>query len=262
MESDVEALLVNLGYTVRKRRNEAPPFDFICDFTRNPPDGTRGPSLQPPWFSPAGRVGFSVKEGIFRKKDAKHLKRDCSKARRSSNKLLNQISGGVLICNDIMLPSKLDEVLNQGIYCWDLRRLFFYAAKAHIVTSAAEPGHSIEYRFTLNEGGSCLLRSAGGLTLKAHIFYDVHDCNLGSNDVNDLLREANRVALVPARRAVPLPQSAVVSLHVLGIVDPILARDAYNNFRNDPSTHAGIIMPEASAFKVYQYRASPWSSMI
>jgi hypothetical protein len=263
MEDDVESLLGTLGYKILKRRNEDPPFDFICDFSKRPPDGTQGPSLLYPWFSPAGRVGFSVKEGDFRLSDAKALRKDCKTARRSTKLLLRKISGGVLICNDLVPLAKIDQVSRLGIYCWDLRRLLFYSAKAHV---SKQPGHSIEYRFSLMEGGSCVLKTAtesvGHLTLKAHVFYDDHRANLGSDDVRDLLDETDRLALQPARRYVPSTQSAVIALHVLGLVDPNLAQSAYEEFRSDTSAHSGITLGEPSEFKLYQYRASPWFPMI
>ncbi len=263
MEGDVESLLVKLGYVIRKRRNETPPFDFICDFPKRPPEGTEGPSLLYPWFSPAGRVGFSVKEGGFKLIDAKHLQKDCRTARRSTKPLLRKISGGVLICNDLVPPAKIDKLFRSGVYCWDIRRLLFYSAKAHVAT---ETGHSIEYRFSLMQGGSCVLKTAadpiGHLTLKAHVFYDDHKSNLGPDEVRDLLDETSRLALQPARRYVPSAQSAVIALHILGLVDPDLARSSYDEFRMDQSAHAGITLGDITQFKLYQYRASPWFPMI
>ena len=266
MEDEFAKLLEKLGYRIVKRQNVSPSFDFIADFPRRPLDGSAGPSLRSPWFSPAGRTAFSIKEGFLKSKDVAELRQNCQSARRSGKPLLKRISGGVLVTNEVLLLYKIDRIRKSGIYCWDMRRLLFYSAKARIVGSVGDRGRVVEFPLELFEEASCLLRPGGragsNITLNIDIFLDDHRCNLSADDVSDLLREAHRTALAPAARKLPYSIDAILSLHVLGMVDPELARKSYDGFRNDHLARGGIVFAESSQFRVYQYGPTAWSSLL
>jgi len=264
MEDEFVRLLGKLGYRVVKRRHTHPSIDVISDFPRKPLDGSQGAPLRPPWFAPAGRTAFSVKEGSLRAKHVTELRRSCSSARRSHDPLLKRISGGVLATNEVLPLSKIDKIRGAGVYCWDMRRLLFYSAKARIVNMVGEKAGLIEYPLNLFEEASCLLRVSGpsGSRLDCNIFLDDHRRDLGAEDVSDLLREAHRIALAPVARNLPSPITATLSLHVLGTVDPDLARNSYDEFRRDTSSHRRIGFLDSSCFRVYQYGPAAWSSLL
>jgi hypothetical protein len=266
MEDEFENLLEKLAYRILKRRNISPPFDFICDFPRRPLDGSKGPSLRIPWFSPAGRTAFSVKEGALRKKDVTELRNGCRSARHSRKALLKQISGGVLATNDVLPNSKIKKIRKLGVYCWDMRRLLFYSTKARIVSMIPAKGHGVEYRFDLFEEASCLLspgaQDSSSVVLKGDILYDDHESDLGSDDVSDILRQTYRIALSPVAKNSLYPVRAEISLHVLGMVNPHLARNAYDEFRRDETSHRGVALGDTSTFRVHQYRPAAWASLL
>jgi len=265
MEDEFVKLLGIIGYHVVRRRNLRPSFDIIADFPRRPVNGSKGPSLRPPWFSPAGRTAFSVKEGDLRKKHITELKSNYQSARRSQDSLLKRISGTVLATNEVLPLSSIDRIRKSGPYCWDMRRLLFYSAKARIVRIAGERGGLVEYPLKLFEEASCLLRVSGtpssNLILDCNIFLDDHRSNLGGDDTLDLFRETHRTALAPVARNLPSPIAAVLSLHALGIVDPELAHKSYEEFSKDENAHRRIELAPSN-FKVYQYGPAAWSSLL
>jgi hypothetical protein len=266
MEDEIEGLLQRLAYKIQKRRYPAPPFDFICDFPRRPLDGSRGPCLRVPWFSPAGRTAFSVKEGPLRKSDASDLKKWCRSARHSNKALLKQISGGVLVTNDVLPISKIKEIRKLGLYVWDIRRLLFYSAKARVISAIPSGGHAVESRFDLFEEASCLLSPVGSqgssIVLRCDIFYDDHECDLSTDDVTDILRQTYRIVLSPVAKTSLYPIKAEISLHVLGMVNPTLARNSYDEFKKDQTLHRGVELGDTSAFRIWQYRPAAWASLL
>ena len=263
MEDEFSNLLEKLAYRIIQRRNIAPPLDFICDFLRRPLDGSQGPSLRTPWFSPAGKTAFSVKEGALRKKDVTELKKACQSARRSSRQHLKRLSGAVLVTNEVLPLFKIDRIRGDGIYCWDMRRLLFYSIKARLANSEAH--RAVEYPLKLFEEASCLVRpgraTSARIRLNVDIFFDDHHCNLTSNDVADVLRETYGVSLASIARRIPYSVAAKLSLHVLGMVDPALARKSYEEFKQEMS-HKGITLDDVSNFLVCQYRPSAWSAAL
>lgn len=264
MEDEFVRLLGKLGYRIVKRQHGRPSIDVISDFPKKPLDGSQGPPLRPPWFAPAGRTAFSVKEGSVRAKHVEELRKSCSLARRSRNPLLKKISGGVLVTNEVLPLAKIDKIRRAGVYCWDMRRLLFYSAKSRVVDTVGERGGLIEYPLRLFEEASCLLRVSGtsGSRLDCDVFLDDHRCDLSAEDVLDLLREAHRIALAPVAQNLPSPITATMSLHVLGTVDPDLARLSYDGFCRDTTSHQRIDFPNASHFRVYQYGPAAWSSLL
>jgi hypothetical protein len=266
MENEFASLLEKLSYRIVQRRNISPSFDFICDIVRRPLDGSLGPALRSPWFSPAGRTAFSVKEGDLRSKDVKELKKGCRAARHSRKALLRKISGGVIVTNEVLPNRKLTQIRKTGLYCWDMRRLLFYSTKARIASQLPRGFHAAEYRYDQFEEASCLLwpknTEPPNAVLKGEIFVDDHKCNLSADDVADLLRETYRLILGPTARRSLFSITAELSLHVLGMVDPPVARTAYEAFTRDNELHRGITMRETSNFRVYQYRPASWASML
>jgi hypothetical protein len=265
MEDEFASLLEKLGYRIVQRRNISPSFDFVCD-SKKPSDSWVGPILRPPWFSPAGRTAFSVKEGDIKSKDVNDLKKACRAARLSNNTLLKRISGGVLVTNEVVPIAEINKIRKKNLYCWDMRRLLFYSAKAHISSLIPKPALAVENRFNLFEEASCLLWPRGldtnsNLILKGEIFLDDHKCNLSADDVSDILTETYRIMLAPTMKRSMYPIIAVLSLHVLGMVDLNLARRAYEEFMDEKS-HGALRIAEPSEFRVFQYRPAPWASAI
>jgi hypothetical protein len=132
MEDEFAVLIERLGYRVLRKRDVKSSIDIIANFHGEPiyPKPTNRCHLLKPLFAPQGTTAFSLKRGDFSKSDVEELLRNKEKARKLDDKVLNALEGTVMVTNYTKTESELDSLLSENVYCWEGRRLIFYAAKA------------------------------------------------------------------------------------------------------------------------------------
>jgi hypothetical protein len=265
MEDACCNLLVGLGYSIVDRRYPKPSIDIIADFVK--PRSGSDVILQRPWFSPEGRTAFSAKEGRATRRDVTEMKKTFRQARRSHNQRLRKIKGCVLATNEPRTKGQIESLRRRDkIYCWDFRRLAFYAAKVRSRNFLCRAGRLIEYPLPTLIGSTCLFHSESAdenvLPVRCVIFVDDHSCFFGRDEIRILLSDLNKAVLKPILRTTTFKSvRAIVSLHVLGTIDVEVARDAFSQYVGDEQSHPQVDFSLSTPLRVYSYAAAPWSSM-
>jgi hypothetical protein len=266
MEDACCSLLSGLGYSIVERKCTKPSLDIIADFVR--PRAGSDIILQRPSFSPDGRTAFSAKEGKVKRRDIVDLRNAFRQARRSHIQKFRKIKGCVVATNEPRTKAQIDSLLrNERIYCWDFRRLTFYAAKVRTRKLLSRAGRLVEYPLPTLVGSTCLFHSESAdentLPVKCVIFVDNHSRFYGGEDVHVLLSDLNKAVLSPILRTTTFRNvRATVSLHVLGTIDTELAGATFDQYARDTQAHPQVDFSSSTLFSVYSYAAAPWSSVI
>ena len=268
MEEEFTSLVEGLGYQVKRKRNPCPGIDLIADFRGKPiPETPNVSILQRPLFSPDGVTAFSIKRGGFKPKDVNELLEDIKEARSSNDALLRSIIGGVIVTNHTKTEGEIDKLLEGGVYCWDVRRLIFYAIKARLVREHAKIRPLREILLPKEFKGSYLLETNGvleGATLSVYVivFVDDHHIMLAHDHITDILTYIYKNSLDPIVRTTNFSVSAAVTIHVLGLANLQLAKRAYTDYAGSQSEHPRVSFLAASPFRVFQYGAAPWTPVL
>jgi len=267
MEDDFAALLERLGYRVFRKRDAKSGLDIIAKFDGRPilasPNSC---SLMKPVFAPCGTVCFSLKRGDFGRSDVKELLRKRDKAVRiSDDELLRSITGCLIATNYAKTESELDNLLSKEVYCWDIRRLIFYSAKARSVSALAQTGSVREYLMCQPLKASYLVQTEtqpGTIIVNCAILIDDHHTGLilSADHVTSLLSEIYQKSLKPIVESTGLSVSAHFGIHVLGIADKTLVEKAYLDFAGDPSIRPHVSFGVGPV--VIQYGAAPWTALL
>ena len=268
MEEEFTSLVEGLGYQVKRKRNPRPGIDLIADFTGKPiPETPKVDILQRPLFSPDGVTAFSIKRGDFKPKDVADLLEDIVEAKSSNDNLLKSIVGGVIVTNHTKTEGEIDKLLQEGVYCWDIRRLIFYAMKARIVREHSKTRPLRENLLPKKFKGSYLLETNGvleGTTLSVYIviFIEDHHVMLAHDHITDILTHIYEDSLDPIVRATNFNVSVTAMIHVLGLANPHTAKRAYTDYAGSQSKHPRVSFSAASPFLIFQYGAAPWTPVL
>ena len=142
MEDEFAALLEKLGYRVLRKRDPKSGLDIIAQFNGEPiPKPKNRCMLIQPLFSPEGITAFSLKRGNFVESDIIELLEKTKKvAGTSDDETLRELTGQVMVTNYSKTEHEVDKLLSRSVYCWDIRRLIFYSAKARVGRDLATRG--------------------------------------------------------------------------------------------------------------------------
>src|SRR2546425_7862651 len=215
-----------MGYDVLRRRNLTPGIDFIADF-RGEVFGN-ATLLKPP-FAPTGRTAFSVKAGDFEPRDIRELADYVAQCGQSPDGFLRGVQGGVIVANAVKTSGQLDAIRNQGIYCWDTRRLIFYSIRSKKVAANSELGAVVEhslnpqlqasFTFTIHD------MQPNDLQAIADVFIDDHTLLLQGDNLITILTLIQQTAVHPTAQQMHRKVKLKVSIHSLGPLQRTVVED-------------------------------------
>lgn len=260
-EEDFYALAGVIGYVVIRRRNPAPGIDFVAEFK-----GTNVENcllVRPP-YSPKGLTAFSVKSGDADSSDVRELLDYVSQCRSSSDAVLRRIKGGVLVVGSVKTGDQINQHLRQGIYCWDVRRLIFYSAKAKTVARLANTGRVVEHPLRKGISGGFVLApqsivSGSTLSVEVDVFIDDHNFVIQRDHLTGILDQVYVSGLRPIIQAMRYDIELRISLHSMGLIQRPIVDQAYRDYsaKNLP----GLILPADEGLEMQSYATGAWTAL-
>lgn len=268
MEDSFADLLDRLGYNVRRKRDIESGLDIIAEFYGEPIN--KKPlnlcKLLPPFFAPRSITAFSLKRGDFKEKDITELIEKVQRAKNSKDPVLRKLDGMIIVTNYTRTEDDVDKLLLQNVYCWDIRRLIFYSAKAQTTQKLAIRNEVEEIKIEALSNSSYLKesetsKSENKILTNIVIFIDDHSKNLviSSDHMERMLKYIYEKSLEPIVGSTRLAVETRFSIHVLGIANESLIRNAYNNFAEDFSFHPKVFFSDELV--IFQYSAAPWATL-
>ena len=267
MEDDFADLLDRLGYSVLRKRDVKLNIDIVANFDGKPvkPSLPNYCMLLKPPFAPQGVTAFSLKRGDFKEDDVAELIDKMEKAKHSNDNTLKLITGGVIVTNYTKTEPELEKTKSKGIYCWDGRRLIFYAAKARTVSELWLKGPVKEVAAESLSNSTYIIQEEtlpGAILTNIDIFIDDHDQKLmvTYEHTKNLLSNIYNQSLKPIVEITQLDVQAIVKMHVLGIAETELIGKAYNEYAQDTRAHPKVTF--SAGPRVLQYASAPWTAVI
>ena len=270
MEDAFISLLYGLGYTVLRRCDIKSGLDVIAKFYGEPINPTTAYpcKLIKPSFAPNGVTGFSLKRGDIASKDISELIEKVQKARESEDDLLKSLESKVIATNFFKGESEIDEISGKGVNCWDGRRLIFYSAKAKVVQELGSRGPTNEIAVEGFNNTSYLIetetskRLSNVLLANMAVFVDDHlkELLISSDHIEKILRFVYEKSLKRIVESTQLETQALLEIHVLGIANEKLVRDAYNRYAIENASDPKIFFSAEPV--IFQYGAAPWATLL
>lgn len=271
MEDEFAILLERLGYRVHRKRDPKSGLDIIAEFHGEPinPQPPNVCKLLQPLFAPEGMTAFSLKRGNFRESDIEELLTKTEKARECrDDEVLRSIKGSVMVTNYTKTEDELDRLLSRNVYCWDSRRLIFYAAKARTCYDLASKGPVKEICIEEQAIKASYLREtgekigSGAIGVNLVVLIDDHNKNLlvSYDHIQTILKYIHEKSLKPIVQSTELDVQALFKIHVLGVADKELVESSYINFAREKELHPRVVLTAKPI--VFQYGAAPWTALL
>lgn len=267
MEDEFAVLIERLGYRVDIKRHEKSGLDIIAHFNGEPinPKPPKECTLIKPSFAPDGRTAFSLKRGDFIEADVDELLEKIKEARNLNEEIFKSIRGASIVINYTKTEAQLNNLLAKGVYCWDGRRLIFYAAKARSALELAFKGPLIEKVIEGFSKASYLIQTqpgTGAMLANIVILIDDHDKNftMGHDHVQQTLKYIYEKSLKPMVDANRLDVQVSFKFHILGIADKAVVENAYFDYARKESEHPKVIFSGPPV--MFQYGAAPWATLL
>jgi hypothetical protein len=267
MEDDFADLLDRLGYSVLRKRDLRLNLDIIATFDGRPvkPSFSNECILLKPPFAPQGVTAFSLKRGDFTDPDIDELIDKAKKAKTTDDDTLKSVTGAVIVTNYTKTEGELDKLLSKGVYCWDGRRLIFYAAKARTVAELWSRGPVKEAAVEGSTNCTYLVEKETlprALLTNIAVFIDDHNQKLmiAFEQAKSILSNIYHRSIKPIVESSQMDVQAVVKIHVLGIAEAELIGKAYNEYAQDLQLHPQVTF--SAGPKVFQYASAPWTAVI
>jgi hypothetical protein len=268
MEDGFSFLIERLGFRIDRRREQKTGLDIITHFEGEPlPKHPRECKLLRPCFMPTGTVVISVKRGDISNSDINEVIDYTKNAKATGDDFYQSVDGIVIVTNYTKTEGKLNDISKKkNIFCWDGRRLIFYAAKARYSQELALKGRVLEERIDSKgyEKFSYLIQTqTGNQVILANIvvLLDEHDPNfsLGADHIKFVLKYIYDTSLKPMVKA-NIDIQAAFTWMILGIADKDLVTTAYNDYSGDESQHPKVTF--SSRPQIFLYGAAPWANLL
>lgn len=267
MEDEFAVLIERLGYRVDRKRDEKSGLDIIAHF-HGEPINLKLPyecNLLKPSFAPDGMTAFSLKRGDFVEGDVDELIGKIKNARSLKEEVYKSIRGASIVTNYTKTEAQLDNILAKSVYCWDGRRLIFYAAKARSILELAFKGPLIEEVIEGLVKASYLIQTqtgTGAILANIVILIDDHNRNftMGHDDVQHMLKYIYEKSLKPMADMTRLDVQVAFRFHILGIADKAVVENAYIDYARKEEDHPKVVFSQP--FAMFQYGAAPWATLL
>lgn len=267
MEDEFAVLIERLGFRVDRKRDEKSRLDIIAHFHGEPinPKPPYECNLLKPFFSPDGITAFSLKRGDFTPGDVDELLKGIEKTRSFKEEIYKSLKGASIVTNYTKTEEKLDDLLAKSVYCWDGRRLIFYAAKARCILELAFKGPLIEETIEGLDKASYLTQTqtgTGSILVNIVILIDDHSRNfaMGHDDVQLMLKHVYEKSLKPMVDKTRLDIQVAFKFHILGIADKAVVENAYVDYARKGENHPKVVFSQP--FAMFQYGAAPWATLL
>lgn len=267
MEDELSDLLDRLGFIVLRKRDVKLNLDIIAKFGGKPikPIFDTECSLLKPFFCPNDNIAFSLKRGDFVKGDVDEVIEKVQKAKNESDEALKAVNGGVIVTNYTKTEDELDKTFKRGVYCWDGRRLIFYAAKARTVSDLWARGPLSEIKIDNIPNTTYLIQKETlhqAILTNISVFIDNHDKQfmVSYDEMCAILSFIYKTSLKPIVDSCQLDVQVVMRMHVLGIAEFELIGKAYREYAYDKINHPQVTL--SANPKVFQYASAPWAALI
>lgn len=269
MEDSFADLLERLGYNVLRKRDTKSGLDIIAEFKGQPKSKElfQECKLLPPSFSPDPKdiSAFSLKTGNFGVKDVKELVEKVEKSTKLEDDVLQRLRGKVIVTNYSKTEAEIEEFRSKDIFCWDIRRLLFYSAKAEAIQNLARMSEVEEISIDGIEGltGTSYLRGTiiqeNGITTKIAIFVDSHDSKLivSSDHMTKMLAHTYEKSLKTLAKESQNKINVTFEVHVLGLANEELIRSSFSQYSRNFALHPKVLFL-GEPF-VSQYASAPWA---
>lgn len=270
MEDEFADLLDRIGYSVLRKRDIKSGIDIIAIFSGEPvnPKLPNKCTLLKPSFAPEGITGFSLKRGDFNESDVEELLEKIEKARKFDDKTLDYKSllGAVLVTNYIKTETELDKLYSRGVYCWDGRRLIFYAAKARTIFDMASKGPVKEVAIKNISNISYLIGTRTlprAILAEIAVWIDNHskDLVISYDHTKNMLNFIYERTLKPIAEYSQLDIQVLLNIHVLGIAEKTLVGKAYFEYAlKEAASHPNVVFSATPG--IFEYGAAPWTTLL
>lgn len=270
MEDEFADLLDRIGYNVLRKRDPKSGIDVIAVFSGGPanPKLPNKCILLRPSFAPSGLTGFSLKRGDFNEGDVTELLKKIERARTFDDKTLNykSLEGAVIVTNYIKTETELDKLYYRNVYCWDGRRLIFYAAKARTIFDMASKGPVKEVAIESVNNVSYLIGTRtlpNAILAEIAVWIDNHskDLIIGYDHTKSILDFIYEKSLKPIAESSQLDIQALMKIHVLGIAEKTLVGNAYFDYAvKETSSHPNVFFSVNP--QIFEYGAALWTTLI
>jgi len=269
MENSFADLLERLGYNVLRKRDTKSGLDIIAEFKGQPKSKElfQECRLLPPFFSPDAKdiSAFSLKTGNFGLKDVTELVEKVKKATELEDDVLQKLRGKVIVTNYSKTETEIDKLRSADIFCWDIRRLIFYSAKAETIQNLARMSEVEEIALSGIEGltGTSYLRGTiiqeNGIITNIAIFVDSHDSKLivSSDHMTKMLAYTYEKSLKTLAKESQNKINVKFEVHVLGLANEELLKSSYSRYSRDFALHPKVLFNDEPFLS--QYASAPWS---
>ncbi|MGD0071775.1 MAG: hypothetical protein ABSB71_09490 [Candidatus Bathyarchaeia archaeon] len=269
MENSFADLLERLGYNVLRKRDTKSGLDIIAEFKGQPKSKEQFQecTLLPPAFSPDAKdiSAFSLKAGNFGSKDVKELVDKVKRATKLEDEVLKKLRGKVIVTNYSKTETEIDRLRLENIFCWDIRRLIFYSAKAEAIQNLARMSEVEEVSITGIDGliGASYLRGTvigeNGILTNIVIFVDSHDSKLivSSDHMTKMLIYICEKSLKTLVKESQNKINVKFEVHILGLANEELLKSSYSQYSRDFALHPKILFNDEPF--LFQYASAPWT---
>lgn len=267
MEDEFAVLIERLGYRVDRKRDDKSGLDIIAYFHGEPINSKPlyECNLLRPSFAPEGRTAFSLKRGDFSEEDVNELLKKVEDARCLDGEIYRSVKGASIVTNYTKTESQLDSLFAKNVYCWDGRRLIFYAAKARSVLELASRGPLVEEAIAGPVKASYLRQTqtgTGAILANIVILVDDHSKSftMGHGDVQHMLKYVYEKSLKPMADETRLDIQVAFKFHILGMADKAVVENAYIDYARREEDHPKVVFSQP--FAMFQYGAAPWATLL
>jgi hypothetical protein len=268
MEDEFADLLDRLGYSVLRKRDIKSGLDIIANFVGEPakPKFSNKCILRKPSFAPKNTTAFSLKREDFTEADVSELVEKTQKAKNSDDEVLKSIEGAIIVTNYTKTEDELDKLLSKSVYCWDGRRLIFYAAKARTISDLAFKGPVEEVVIESFGNATYIIQKETlprAILTNVAVFIDDHNKKLmvSYDHIKNILTYVYDHSFKKIVESTQLDVQALFKIHVLGIAEKALVEKAYIDYAvKEESAHPQVVFSAVPT--IFQYGSAPWTALL
>ena len=159
---------------------------------------------------------------------------------------------------------QLNDLVTQGVHCWDIKRLIFYSVKAKTVARLSELGPVLEHPLpNAIEGGFVLAvldMTPTEVQVEVHTFIDDHNLVIQGDHVRSILDQVANLGVNPIINATQHDVKIEISLHAMGPIERRVCDDAYRGYAA-AANHRRILFPAGQGLEMQSYATGAWTAI-
>jgi hypothetical protein len=207
---------------------------------------------------------FFMKRPMSGRTTCRELLEYVKECQESADPTLSQVRGGVLVVGTAKTRNQIDELLSQGLFCWDVKRLIFYSVKAKTVDRLSEKGRVTEYPLGGGISGGFLLSlekaSRSLFAAEVHVYVDDHNLVLQGDHMGTILSQVYAAGLRPIIETTGYDIEIRMFLNGLGPIQRRVVDEAYSRYYAT-GNHPGLMTPAVQGLEIQSYATAPWTAI-